>query len=232
MTHPNQAAQDLCRDTMDAIMRFIVPGMTERQIKEELDRLLVEKGATSFWYHGLGGACHVGARTLTRRSGRAYNPTDTKVQNHDIITVDLAPAIDGYWGDFTRTVFVEDGSVVLNEDDVQDEKYAFALKCEKHLHAFVLKTAVSDMTYEQLYYLVQEQLEMLGAQNLDPGGNFGHSLNFDQADRVYIMPGNTARLADYPGFTFEPFLQCKDCDFGIRRENIYYFDENHQLKEL
>ena len=45
MAHPNQAAQDLCRDTMDAIMRFIVPGMTERQIKEELDRLLMSNPA-------------------------------------------------------------------------------------------------------------------------------------------------------------------------------------------
>ncbi|MBQ1234952.1 MAG: hypothetical protein IIX77_04945, partial [Oscillospiraceae bacterium] len=60
--HPNQIAQDLCRQVMDEISRFIVPGMCEDEIKYKLDELLIKKGATSFWYHGLGGACHVGAR--------------------------------------------------------------------------------------------------------------------------------------------------------------------------
>ena len=174
----------------------------------------------------------MGKRTLTRRSGKHYNPTDTVVQEKDIITVDLAPAVDGHWGDFTRTVFVENGRVVMDEDTVKDDRYAFALQCEKRLHAFVLQNARPDMTYEQLYALVAEQLDLMGALNLDIGGNFGHSINFDQADRVYIMPGNSARLDAYAGFTFEPFLHCKDCDFGIKRENIYYFDENNQPKEL
>ena len=229
--HPNQIAQDLCRQVMDEISRFIVPGMCEDEIKYKLDELLIEKGATSFWYHGLGGACHVGARTLTRRSGRAYNPTKTVVQNHDIITVDLAPAVDGNWGDFTRTIFLEEGKVVP-EDRLTDPQYAFALDCQKQLHALVLEVARPDMTYEQLYTIVNDKLTQLEGQSLDPGGNFGHSVNTHQDDRIYIMPGNTARLDSFAAFTFEPFLQCKGCDFGIKRENIYYFDNNNRLKEL
>ena len=31
--HPNQNAQDLCRQVMDEISRFIVPGMCEDEIK-------------------------------------------------------------------------------------------------------------------------------------------------------------------------------------------------------
>ena len=231
MIYLNQTAQIIARTAMDEIKKFIKPGVTEREIRREVECMLIRHGSTSFWYHGIGALVHVGRRTLVSQGGRGYRVTDTAVREKDIITLDLAPTVDGAWGDFARTIFVENGQVVENEDDVQDEKYRYALECEKELHKHVMEIAKPDMTFEELFLQVNRKLTEMDAINLDYSGNWGHSVNVLQEERVYIKPRYHEKLGDYVGFTFEPHLQCRDYSFGIKRENIYYFREG-VLQEL
>ncbi|MBQ1235150.1 MAG: aminopeptidase P family protein [Oscillospiraceae bacterium] len=231
MIYLNQTAQIIARDAMDEIKKFIKPGVTEREIRKEVECLLIKKGSTSFWYHGIGGLVHVGRRTLVSQGGRGYRVTDTAVRENDIITLDLAPTVDGAWGDFARTIFVQDG-VVVDESEVKDERYRYALECEYALHKFVMETATPDMTFEELFLRVNGKLSEMEAYNLDYSGNWGHSVNILQEERVYIKPRYHEKLGDYVGFTFEPHLQCKDYSFGIKRENIYYFGHDGKVKEL
>jgi len=226
----NQIAQNMAHAAIEDVKAFIAPGVTEAQIRQHVEAFLYRSGSQPFWYHGVGCLVHVGSRTTLSQSGRAYIAGDTAVKADDIITLDLSPTVEGDWGDFARTLFVQNG--VVTEDDPTDKNYAFALKCEKDLHRFVMETARPDMSYGQLHALVSEQLRAMDAQNLDYSGNFGHSINIDQADRIYILPDNSALLGDSRAFTFEPHLKCSGCDFGIKRENIYYFGDDMRLREL
>ena len=49
---------------------------------------------------------------------------------------------------------------------------------------------------------------------------------------IYLVDGNKARLGDSQAFTFEPHLQLENCNFGVKRENIYYFDQDGKCLEL
>ena len=231
LTH-NKTAQDMARAAIEEVKSFIKPGVTtEAEIRQHVESYLYDHGSQPFWYHGVGCLVHVGhSRSLTSQSGRQYEAGGNVVGQNDIITLDLSPTVEGDWGDFARTLFVVNG--VVTEDDPAEEKYAFAMKCEKILHGFVMDVARPDMSFATLHSLVNQQMEELGAQNLDYSGNFGHSINVDQADRIYILPDNDQALGSCRAFTFEPHLKCLGCDFGVKRENIYYFGDDGKLKEL
>ena len=228
----NKIAQDMARAAIEEVKSFIKPGeTTEAQIRKHVEEYLYAQGSEPFWYHGVGCLVHVGhTRSLTSQSGRQYGAEENVVGQNDIITLDLSPTVKGDWGDFARTLFVVEGNVT--EEEPENEKYLFALKCEEILHGFVMDVARPDMSFVRLHTLVNEQMEELGAQNLDYSGNFGHSINVDQADRTYILPDNEELLGSCRAFTFEPHLKCLECDFGIKRENIYYFGDDGRLKEL
>ena len=55
-----------------------------------------QKGINSYWYYNLGAMVFVGKRTTISISGKDYQPTDLKVKSEDLVTVDLAPEIDGF----------------------------------------------------------------------------------------------------------------------------------------
>ena len=101
MVHSNNiVAQDIAKKAMEQVKDFIRPGVTEREIKKFVECALINEGSESFWYHGIGALVHVGERTLMSQAGREYRVTDTPVRDTDIITLDLAPTVDGYWGDY------------------------------------------------------------------------------------------------------------------------------------
>ena len=88
-----------------------------------------------------------------------------------------------------------------------------------------------EMTFEELYYQMNEFIQTEGYINLDFMGNLGHSIVRKKEDRIYIEKGNRAKLADVSLFTFEPHISVSGSKYGYKRENIYYFDKEG-LKEL
>lgn len=226
-------AQNIARRTMEDLEQYVAPGMTEDQIKRQAEILLIQNGSTSFWYHGVGALVHVGERTLISQGGREYRSGDTRVQGTDVITVDLAPTLGTCWGDFARTIFVEDGRVVRELSELQTPAYKAAIEAEFKLHSFLLEVARPEMTFEELYFSANALIDGLGCKNLDYSGNLGHSINVLQQDRIYIEKGNTTPLkdAECECFTFEPHICKQGGAFGVKRENIYYFVDG-RLKEM
>lgn len=218
-------AQDMARSAMRKICALIVPGMTERQIRMETEILLLREESDTFWYHGVGALIHVGDRTLVSQGGLDYLATDTGVKINDVITLDLAPSVGTCWGDYARTIFVEEGVPVLDEEDVRDHDHRAALNCELELHDFLIRTARPEMTFEELWAAATEKLRSMGCENLDYGGNFGHSVEQREDRRIYIERGNQAHLGDVHSFTFEPHIRCGNLPFGVKRENIYFFQD-------
>ena len=226
-------AQNIARRAMDALEEFVAPGMTEEEIKRQAEILLIQNGSTSFWYHGVGALVHVGERTMVSQGGREYRAGDTPVRETDVITVDLAPTLGTCWGDFARTIFLENGRVVRELGELQVPAYKAAIEAECKLHSFLLEVARPEMTFEELYFSANALIDGLGCKNLDYSGNLGHSINVLQQDRIYIEKGNHTPLKDAECgcFTFEPHIRKADSPFGVKRENIYYFVDG-RLKEM
>jgi len=229
----NKIAQNIARETMSELHNFVKVGMSEKEIRDKSLELMVEKGSTSWWYHGIGAVVLLGKRSIESMPGREYFASDeNKVSENDVVTIDLAPAVDGFWGDYARTLFVE-GGFVAKEDDPKTQQFRRGLDAELSLHAKLMEYATPQMTFEELFFKLNQEITNLGFENLDFKGNLGHTIEMDQADRVYIERGSKTSIyeAGKP-FTLEPHIRLVGGSFGFKRENIYYFDDSGILQLL
>ena len=92
------------------ILKFIKPGMTEKQIAKEIDEFYNVKA------EGVSFDTIVASGENTSKPHAV--PTDRKIQEKDIITIDMGCKVNGYCSDMTRTFFV--GEVPENIKPVYD----------------------------------------------------------------------------------------------------------------
>ena len=102
---------------------------------------------------------------------------------------------------------------------------------EEYLHKALIDMAAPDMTFEELYYFMNDLIVKKGFLNLDFLGNLGHSIVKNINDRIYIEKGNHKKLSDVEMFTFEPHISIPESKYGYKREDIYYFD-NGKLERV
>ncbi len=229
----NQIAQNIARETMSELHHFIKVGMSEKEIETKAFELMIAKGSTSFWYHGKGALVLLGKRSIESMPGVKYFASEeNKVAENDVVTIDLTPTFDGYWGDYARTIFVENGRVA-EEDNPQSALFRKGLETEFYLHNKMKEMWTPQMSYEELYFKINEEITALGYENLDVHGNIGHSVNMDEKDRTYIERGSTATFEEIgTAFTLEPHIRLLGGSIAFKRENIYYFDEHWNLHTL
>jgi len=223
--------QKIAKDTIAYAMAEIKPGMNLQDIRRRCEEKMLSLGASSFWYWDVGAFVFSGDETAKSVSGREYKTSDRLIADNDIITIDLSPQVGDTWGDFARTLIVENGSVVQNCSDIQNTEWKAGLLMEEKLHAEMQRIASPQMSFEELYYSMNDFIRSNGYINLDFLGNLGHSIVRNKDDRIYIEKGNHAKLGDVSYFTFEPHISTAGSVFGYKRENIYYF-EGTTIREL
>ena len=214
--------QNIALQTLYDIKHVIKEGLSEKDIVEECQRLLVSYGLTESWYHGILAFVLVGERTTLSISGREYLPSELTVKNHDLITIDLSPEKDGFWGDCARSYIVENGIVT---DDPNNASLSEGVKIEKKLHKIMQTVVTPQTTMHELFVAINREIQNMEYVNLDFRRNLGHSIEKDINARRYIEEGNHTCLGDVPLFTFEPHIRHKDGQWGFKRENIYYFEK-------
>lgn len=214
------------KQTIEYIKNTIKSGMNLLEIRKFCEEKLLELGADSFWYWDVGAFVFAGDETTVSVSGKQYVTSDRVIGNNDIITIDLSPQAGDIWGDYARTIIVENGKVVEDIGLIENTEWKSGLQMEEKLHAELLRFATKETTFEELYYHMNGLIVENGFVNLDFMGNLGHSIVKTKGDRVYIEKGNMTKLGDVKYFTFEPHIAFPDSKYGYKKENIYYFDEN------
>lgn len=222
--------QNIAKKTMKFIKARVKSGMTLLEIRHLCETKMMELGADSFWYWDIGAFVFSGDETTGSVSGKVYVTSERVIEENDILTIDLSPQHGNIWGDYARTLIVENGKVV-EIDHVSNEEWKNGLLMEVHLHEEMCKFVTPKTTFEELYDYINGMIEEKGYINLDFLGNLGHSIVKHKNDRVYIEKGNKMSLGDVAYFTFEPHISVPGSKYGYKRENIYYFD-NGILKEL
>ena len=93
-----RGAQKVTDDAFDFLLGLIRPGMTELEIRAELEYFMAKRG------------CAVSFDTIIASGPHSSmphaQPTDRKIQNGDFITMDFGCKYNGYCSDMTRTVAV------------------------------------------------------------------------------------------------------------------------------
>lgn len=227
----HKEVQLIAKQTMDFISKTISPGMKLTQVRKLCEDKMLELGADSFWYWDIGAFIFSGDETTKSMSGKEYKTSDRYIEENDIVTIDLSPQCNHIWGDFARTIIIEEGYVVDNINCIQKAEWKAGLLMEQRLHQELLDFVDERTTFEELFYHINTRIVSEDFINLDFLGNLGHSIEKRSEDRIYIEKGNQTRLGDISYFTFEPHISRPDSVFGYKWENIYYF-ENGKLKML
>ena len=221
--------QKIAKDTIEYARKNIKSGMTLVNVRELCEKKLLELGADSFWYWNIGAFVFSGDETTISVSGTEYQTSDRLINENDIITIDLSPQCDNIWGDYARTLIVENG-IVVDEDKCSNEEWKNGIAMEKILHKKMREFVTPQTTFEELYYHMNKVIEDNGYINLDFMGNLGHSIVKQKNDRIYIEKGNKTCLGDVAYFTFEPHISVSGSKYGYKMENIYYFEDGKAVE--
>lgn len=223
--------QNLNRDTIKYISSVIKAGMNLCEVRNLCEKYLLSHGADSFWYWDVGAFVFCGKETAISVSGREYRTSDIKIEENDIITIDLSPQNNNIWGDYARTIIIENGNVVTEVEKIQNDEWRNGFIMEEYLHKAMQEYVTADTTFEELYYHINKIITEKGYVNLDFMGNLGHSIVMDKNDRIYIEKGNKAKLSSVKAFTFEPHISVPNSSYGYKMENIYSFNNGKLIEE-
>lgn len=213
--------QDAARYTLDAITGFIRPGVSEVELVHLCDTLQRGVGIDSYWYKSLPALVLVGKRSTLAISRESYTPDNSRIQDTDLVSIDLNPAIDGYCGDYARTYYIEDGKVGCRPR--HKAEFIRGDQAQITLHALLCRIARPELTFDGLLQVMQKEILHLGFEQLDV---IGHNVQREM-DRVgfdCMELGSCRTLGEAGLFTLEPHIRAIGGCYGFKHENIYYFD--------
>ena len=216
--------QRIAKETISYIKTIIKPNINLLDVRQLCEEKMLSLGADSFWYWNVGAFVFSGDETIVSISGREYITSDRLISNNDIITIDLSPQNNKIWGDYARTIIIENGEVVDCIDKIQNNEWRNGLLMEERLHQELIDFVTPQTTFEELYLHINSLIIDKGFINLDFMGNLGHSIAKNKDERVYIEKDNHLLLSSTDYFTFEPHISNPTSKYGYKkREYILFF---------
>jgi Xaa-Pro aminopeptidase len=220
--------QLIAEQIMSEVPTCIEVGKTEMDISNACLDLIKAANITDFWYYNTPVIVAVGSHTSISLSGKNYVPDATCVKENDLITVDLSIAIDHHWGILAKSFAIEEGEV--KHDQFKDQHTLHLQRSSHSLHEYLMQYIKPDMTYHEVYHAFNTKTLELGVEHLDFKKNFGHSVEKNLDDRIYIADGVYEKIKSDTLFSFEPHLKMQTSAFGFKSADIYYFEGNQACK--
>ena len=195
--HSLVKACNITDDCFSYILGFIKPGMTEKQIANEIDEYYKERT------DGVSFDTIVASGENTSKPHAV--PTDRKIEEQDIITIDMGCKVNGYCSDMTRTIFV--GEVPKNMKDVYD----LVLKNQEQ----VLDDMHDGASTKQISKMVDNDFRL---HNYDLIHALGHGVGLDIHEGPVLSINSENTLKENMIVTDEPGIYIPG-QFGIRIED-------------
>jgi Xaa-Pro aminopeptidase len=117
-------AVEITDETFEHLCGYLQPGMTERQIAQEIERYMRERGAEGLAFDSIVASGPNGALPHAR-------PTERPIQLGEPITIDMGARYNGYCADLTRTVCL--GAPEAQAQAIYDAVLAAQEACERGL---------------------------------------------------------------------------------------------------
>ncbi len=220
-------AQDIAKSCLEYMKSFLKPGLTRKQIYDECERYMLEKGSRGFWIHNDPALILFNKyTTYSAHEDPSYLFTDLFIEEDDLITIDVAPMVNNGWGDFARTFIIQKGKLI-DCKDCSNNEIKDTIDFEYKLHELFINSLNDQITFSQLHKIIDDYVNANGYYNCDYHQNYGHTIENDQKDRITIADGVDINISKYnKPITFEPHICKIDGTYAVKHENMYvYYDQ-------
>lgn len=196
-----RAAQAIAQAAYDNAVKYIQPGMTEKEVALALDFYMLRNGAEKISFDTI----VVSGKKTSLPHGV---PTDKKIEFGDFVTMDFGAVVNGYHSDMTRTVAIGEAS------DRMCEIYATVLEAQ----LAAIKAAGPDVAAKDVDAAARSIIEEAGY-----GSNFGHSTGHGVGVEIHEEPRVSSKsnyiLREGNIITIEPGIYIPN-QFGVRIEDM------------
>ena len=199
-------AQQITDEAFSAILEFIRPGMTEREIAARLVYEMMRRGGEKVSFDPIVAAGPNGSRPHAV-------PGELRVEHGMFITMDFGCKVEGYCSDMTRTVAL--GQPTQEMEDV----YAAVLAAQKA----GINAARAGVPGSEVDEAGRRVLREAGYGEFFTH-SFGHSLGLDIHEAPNAAPGETRLLPAGAVISAEPGVYLPG-RFGVRIEDVLILKE-------
>ena len=179
------------------ILGYIRPGMTEKQIAKEIDEYYTERT------DGISFETIVASGENSSKPHAV--PSNRKIQNQDIITIDMGCKVNGYCSDMTRTIFVGEPTEEMKK------VYNLVLINQK----FALDQYNDGANTRQIIKMLEGDFKLKGYDLIH---SLGHGVGLEIHEPPYISYKSDTILRENMIVTDEPGIYIPG-KFGIRIED-------------
>lgn len=203
-----KAAEDLGCLAFEHILKFIKPGVKEKDVALELEFFMRKNGASCLSFDTI---CASGVRS-SMPHGTA---SEKEIKSGELLTLDFGCILDGYCSDMTRTIIIGAPS-----DEKQVEIYNIVLKAQEA----ALKTLKPGLPCADADKMARDIIKAAGY-----GECFGHSLGHSLGIEIHESPNLSEKSKDSLKagnvVTVEPGIYIEGFG-GVRIEDVVAITEN------
>lgn len=193
-------AVEITDKTFTKLLNKIKPGITEKALSAEITYIQKKLGAEKDAFDPI-------VASGERSAYPHAKPTDKKIQNGDLLTLDFGCVVDGMHSDMTRTVAIGKLS--------SEKKKIYSIVKEAQQRA--LDYAKAGVIAKRLDSYAREYIKSKGfGKNF--GHGLGHGLGYDIHEGPRIFQKNNYRLEENIVITIEPGIYVEGLG-GVRIED-------------
>lgn len=200
-------AQRIAEQALDDTLKYMKPGMTEKEVAAYLEYRMLCGGAEKKSFDTI-----IASGPNSSRPHAV--PGERKIQNGDFVTIDFGCVVDGYCSDTTRTVAV--GTVT----DEMREVYNIVLEAQ----LAGIAAARAGRSGKEIDAAARQVIEDAGYGEFF-GHSFGHSLGIEIHENPNLASSNPDPMPVGAVVSAEPGIYMPG-KFGVRIEDVLILDEN------
>ncbi|ATZ21629.1 aminopeptidase P family protein [Mesoplasma tabanidae] len=206
-----QKACDITNEVFEAILEYVKPGMTEKELQRFIDNEFLVKGAEKISFDTI-------IASGVNGSMPHAVPTDKKIEIGDLVTIDMGCYYNGYCSDQTRTIAI--GEIDAKLEDIYNAVY--------EAQSIGISLVSEGVNAGQIHKQVYDFIEQKGY-----GGYFTHGLGHGYGVEIHEEPyasaaGNTV-LKENMTLTIEPGIYIPGLG-GVRIEDdILVLKEGYRM---
>lgn len=196
-----RTAQAITDAAFSHIVRFMRPGMTEREVQLELEGFMLRNGAAGLAFSSI---------VATGANGASPHaiPGDARLEAGQCVVMDFGARTLGYCSDMTRMVFIGEPDARLRD------AYAVLRRANEQVEAMLRPGVTGAEAHELAECILAE-----GGYEGKMGHGLGHGVGIDIHEEPVLAPRNKQPLVAGNVVTVEPGIYLPG-QFGMRLEDF------------